>query len=150
MRYRTADLKDLQVLLAVMVSESILFLESSFFSLLYHSPRMILGMLQLKSEKLSIDQPLKSWASTEIASPDNKAMRRSPSLPNNILTYQDYQSFAGEEHFSGISVRLFPTANITLYLILAPTHRSQTGLYLSTTAHFVTLHCYAGAGDWRY
>ena len=74
MSYETPDLKDLQVPLAVMVSESILFLASSFFSLLYHSPRMILGMLQLKSEKFSVDQPLNSWASPTATTPEQHEM----------------------------------------------------------------------------
>ena len=55
-----------------MVSESMLFLASSFFSLLYHSPRIILGMLQLKSEKFSVDHELNSWASLTPNSPEEQ------------------------------------------------------------------------------
>ena len=68
-------LKALQVPLAVIVSWSMLFLASSFFSLLYHSPRIILGMLQLKSEKFSVDHELNSWASPTPNSPEEQIMQ---------------------------------------------------------------------------
>ena len=67
-----------------------LFLASSLLSLLYHSPRIILGMLQLKSEKFSMDQPPNSWASTtnspekEYSTSSKQTYIYSPSTTMNV------------------------------------------------------------------
>ena len=67
-----------------------LFLASSLLSLLYHSPRIILGMLQLKSEKFSMDQPSNSWASTtnspekEYSTTSKQTYIYSPSTTMNV------------------------------------------------------------------